>query len=157
VIICNTSPLIALAILNRIDLLDTLYGEWFVPAHAAHESTVDLKPFSKLLAEKLIGHVVDLGDDRVVEALCIPLDRGEAEVIALAEAKECGTVLIDDRKGRRIAALRGLSVIGSVGVLLQARRRGLIIEVRPLLDMLIANEIRIAPSLYTKALELAGE
>ena len=116
-IVCNTSPLIALAILDEVELLDALFGEWLVPSAAARESTVDRKPFSERLAEKLRGHVVKLRDGRVADVLNLSLDRGEAEVLALAEEKRCDMVLIDDRKGRRTARVRGLRVVGTIGVL----------------------------------------
>lgn len=156
-IICNTSPLIALAVIDRLDLLDALFGEWLAPKHVARESTIDGKPFSRRLSDRLPGHVVNVEQNPLVDALSLTLDRGEAEVIALAEAKGSYLVLMDDRKGRRVARTRNLRVIGTVGVLLRAQRQGRVIKIRPLLDEMIRNSIRVSRALYAKALVIAQE
>lgn len=89
-------------------------------------------------------------------ALRIQVDEGEAAAIALAV--ERGTrVLLDDKKARRLAQQMALDVIGTVGLLLRAKRLALIAEVRPLMDALQAVDFRIAPALYAEALRLAGE
>ena len=66
-------------------------------------------------------------------------------------------ILIDDFKGRRIAFFNGLFPIGTIGGLLQAKEKKLIDKIKPLLDILIENDIRIGKSLYRKALNLASE
>ncbi len=75
----------------------------------------------------------------------------------MAEEIEADAVLIDDLKGRKTAMLRGLTVIGTIGVLLDAKERGLVDDVKPLLDELIRKKIRISRELYNHALELAQE
>jgi len=85
------------------------------------------------------------------------VDKGEAEMITLAEEMNAEAVLIDDLKARKIAKLRGLNVIGTIGVLLDAKGKGVIKELKPLLDELIEKGIRIRRELYDHALELANE
>ena len=85
------------------------------------------------------------------------MDKGEAEMITLAEEMNAEAVLIDDLKARKIAKLRGLNVIGTIGVLLDAKEKGVIKELKPLLDELIEKGIRIRRELYDHALELANE
>ena len=85
------------------------------------------------------------------------VDKGEAEMITLAEEMNAEAVLIDDLKARKIAKLRGLNVIGTIGVLLDAKEKGVIKELKPLLDELIEKRIRIRRELYDHALELANE
>ena len=75
----------------------------------------------------------------------------------MAEEIEADAVLIDDLKGRKTAMLRELTVIGTIGVLLDAKERGLVDDVKPLLDELIRKKIRISRELYNHALELAQE
>ena len=94
---------------------------------------------------------------QAVEYLELVLDRGEAEVIVLAEELRADAVLIDDLKARKTAVLRGLAVVGTIGVLLDAKERGLVDEVKPLLDLLIRKKISISRELYSHALELAHE
>ncbi len=66
-------------------------------------------------------------------------------------------MLIDDLKARKIARLRGLKVIGTIGVLLDAKESGRVHEVKPLLEELMKNKIRISEELHDHALELANE
>jgi predicted nucleic acid-binding protein len=156
-IVCNASPLIALANLDRLDLLDLLFGEWFVPERVAAECTVDRKPFAARLRTVLSGHVLTVSTPEPVRSLCLLVDRGEAEVIALAEEKSIPQVLMDDRKGRRVASARGLNVIGTVGLLLRAKSSSHIVSVKGALDALSAAGIRVSAPLQTEALRLAGE
>lgn len=94
---------------------------------------------------------------KAVEYLELMIDRGETETIVLAEEINADAVLIDDLKARRIANLRGLNVIGTIGVLLDAKEEGIIHELKPLLDEQIKKKIRISKELYEHALELANE
>ncbi len=85
------------------------------------------------------------------------MGEGEAEAILLAEEINADAVLIDELKARKIANLRGLRVIGTIGVLLDAKEKGLAREVKPLMDELIKKRIRISKDLYNHTLELANE
>jgi predicted nucleic acid-binding protein len=66
-------------------------------------------------------------------------------------------VILDDRPERRVAQSLGLPVIGTLGVLLAAKRRGLLDALRPELDGLIKFGFFIAPDLYEQILGDAGE
>ena len=66
-------------------------------------------------------------------------------------------IALDDKKARRIAHALGLEVIGTVGLVLRAKKRGIVAEVKPILDALNAVDFRIAPALYNEALRLANE
>jgi len=156
-IVCNASPLIALANLDRLDLLDHLFNEWCVPESVASECTVDQKPFAARLRTALPGHVLAVSALEPVRSLRMLLDQGEAEVIALAEEKSIPRVLMDDRKGRRVASARGLNVIGTVGLLLRAKSGGLIPSVKSPLETLGAAGIRVSGPLQAEALRIAGE
>ncbi len=68
------------------------------------------------------------------------MDRGEAEAIALAEELGANILLIDERAGRQVAQERGLTVVGTLSILLSAKQHGLCAQIRPLLDRL-QNEI----------------
>ena len=97
-------------------------------------------------------------DPRRVTELLLSLDKGEAEAIALAESYEDARLLLDERKGRRVAEALGLRVTGTAGVLLAAKAVGLIPAVRPLLDALIRDhEFRLSERLYDAVLASAGE
>ena len=85
------------------------------------------------------------------------LGLGECGVIVLAEEIHAQRVIIDDRAARQIAQARGLPVIGTVGVLIVAKTRGIIPNVRDILDALRKHGMRISPRLYQQILTAAGE
>jgi predicted nucleic acid-binding protein len=93
----------------------------------------------------------------LVAALEMQLDAGEAEVIALAMELENAVVILDDKKARRIAKELGLRVIGTVGMLLRAKGKGIIDEVEAVLDALEGADFRLSEALRREALRLAGE
>jgi predicted nucleic acid-binding protein len=92
-----------------------------------------------------------------VAILKTQMDDGEAEAIALG--MELGDVLLilDDKKARRVAQQMGLKVIGTVGMLLRAKRDGVIAEIKPLLTALVQADFRISDSIIEEALRLSGE
>ena len=93
----------------------------------------------------------------LVQSLSGQVDSGEAEAIALALELGGLTVILDDRKARRLAQRMGLPIIGTIGILLKAKATGLISEVKEEMDSLASANFRIAPALYAEALRLAGE
>lgn len=115
------------------------------------------KPYSQEIDYFSVNRVKSIQDQSAVRRLLKDLDIGESEAIVLAKENNISDILIDEYKGRKIAIAHGLSPIGTIGILLQAKKRGIIREVRSELDILIANHRRISPNLYEKALQLAGE
>lgn len=85
------------------------------------------------------------------------LDRGEAEVLALAVEHEARLVIIDEHNGRQYARRLGLPLTGTLGVLLLAKEKNLITAVSPLVQQLQDNGLYLAPGLVNKVLMLAGE
>jgi len=86
------------------------------------------------------------------------LDTGEAEAIALAVEMQADQVLIDERRGRLVASRLNLRYTGILGILVEAQNKGLIAEVKPLLDALI-NEAGfwVSEPLYNSVLQLVNE
>jgi len=85
------------------------------------------------------------------------LDLGESEAIALAEEISASQLLIDERAARKVAMARKLALIGTVGILLLAKRRGLLDSVKDVLDEMQAQGMRISERLYVQVLTLAQE
>ena len=87
----------------------------------------------------------------------IELDEGEAEVIAIAKEKKFQIVCIDEFAGRQYAKLHGLEVIGTLGILLIAKQKSYISELRPLLQELINSNRHIGKILCNQILYKVGE
>ncbi len=93
----------------------------------------------------------------LVATLKTQVDEGEAEAITLA--MELGDVflILEDRKARQLALQLNLKVIGTVGMLLRAKRKGIIPQIKPLLAALNQADFRISEPLIQNALRIAGE
>lgn len=159
VVVADTGPLIALARLNRLELLKRLFSTVHIPRTVLSEAT-----------EK--GEYADAGSIRSfamthtrVEAtientlsrrLLAMLDEGETQALALAKQLDCG-VLMDEKRGRRVARRQGIPVVGVLGVLLQAKRNGHLEELKPLPSQLQSSGYRLSEDLVKAVLKLAEE
>ena len=156
-VVGNAGPLIALARIECLDLLEELFGAVAIPPAVYAEVTrnPDL-PGAHVLEQASWLAIHEVGDQVAVQRLRFWLDAGESEAIALAQ--ELGALLLmDERRGRAAATALGLQVTGTVGILLAAKRRGYVSAVLPLLNALLAAGIRLSPRLYEEARRLAGE
>ena len=94
----------------------------------------------------------------VVRALQSELDHDEATAIALAVERQAEVVLIDERRARAVATRLGLNVVGVLGVLVEAKRKALIPQLKPLLDDLITRAgFWVSAQLYEQVLQAVGE
>lgn len=157
--IINSSPLIALGCINKIGILQKLFSEVLIPQEVYNETVVDGKNDDVLNAVKANSRFkVSAATNAVLmEFLNDHLDRGESEVIALAKETGIMTVIIDEAKGRKIAKLHGLDVIGSLGVLLIAKKKGLISGIKEYIEQMEQYGIRIGSDLKKQVLQMAGE
>lgn len=131
--VVNAGPLIALSLLDKLDLLPALFAEFWVPQTVFNEVAVAGvgKPGSKSLQDTYWLERVKVSP--IPDPLLVmELDAGEAEVISLARQLSPCVAIIDERRGRRIAQhVYGLPVKGTAGILVEAKRHGLISDVRP--------------------------
>jgi predicted nucleic acid-binding protein len=84
-------------------------------------------------------------------------DAGETAAMLLYKEVAANYLLIDDKRGRKVAKINDIRTIGSLGVLLQAKRVGLIPAVAPLLNQITCSPLFISSNLIALTLELAGE
>jgi predicted nucleic acid-binding protein len=91
------------------------------------------------------------------QILSVSLGAGESEAIILALELRAQLVILDDRPARRLAQALQVPVVGTVGILVAAKRRGLLPAVRPSLDALLQHDFRISQRLYEQVLADAGE
>lgn len=157
IVVSDTSPIIALIRVNQIQLLPTLFHEVIIPLsvkeelNAARFNKAELtlyKNCSWLIVKSVTGKINQNND----------LDKGEIEAIALAKELHADFLLIDEKAGREVALKEGIRIIGVVGLLLLAKQKGLVKEVKTLLDALIAkSDFWISEHLYESILLQAGE
>lgn len=150
-VVADASVLIALAQLDQLQLLERLFGEIVIPGAVAREVAPSLPQLPSWIKVRPLSRNLD----RRVEKAA--LDLGESEALALALQLEGGRIILDDLPARSLAAALGLSVIGTAGVLLAAKRSGLIAAVRPLLDALRATGFRLRQDVYEEVLRSASE
>jgi predicted nucleic acid-binding protein len=159
IVVSETSPVRALAHLGRLELLRELFTQVIVPPAVAKELrnppggqiAVDVDTLTFVTV-----HAVS--DPANVDQFQNDLDPGESEALAIALELEAQFILMDEAAGRKKAKEVGLTPIGVLGVLLEAKRRGDRTVLRPLLDQL-QNELHffISPGLRAEVLRQAGE
>lgn len=166
IIIADASPLIALATIGRLGLLQHLYQNVVIPAAVEKELKLD----SNMRGAEGLKQAIEDGwlkvsnstfeSESFLQLLQI-LDRGETEAIFLTELIEKTQsyqfLLIDERKGRKIAKKRGIKIAGSGAVLLAAKKKGFITSVKNELESMTTNGYRLSKALKQRLLELSGE
>lgn len=157
-VVADAGPLIAFGRIQRLELLPQVLGEVLVPHAVAVECLVDPeKPGARAILDAFNARMLMETPDAVPILPPLPvLDAGESAAIRLA-LKLSASVLMDDKAGRKIATNLGLTVIGSAGVLLAAKKRGLIAAVRPMLEALAGNGYHFSDALVCAILMRAGE
>ena len=156
-VIVNNSPLVFLWILNLLPLLRELYTDVWIPEEIQEEF---LRTETTLRRSSLNNapwiRTVSLTNPQSTSAYG-SLDQGEASVLALAKEHDVHLVIIDEKKAREEAKRIGLPVRGTVGVLLEAKQKGLIDTIEPLLEVLRDNGMYLDQSFIDDVLQLAGE
>jgi hypothetical protein len=119
-VVSDTSPITALLQIGQAGILSSLFGRVLIPPAVEDE----LLRFHHSLPDYL--EIQTIQDQREADSLCRDLDRGEAEAIILAEESHAEFLLMDENYGRAIAEARALNVIGLLGMLLMAKKAGLV-------------------------------
>jgi predicted nucleic acid-binding protein len=156
-VISDASPVIALAVCGKLDLLDKLFDQVYIPQAVFNELTIPNKPKAREIIEWTKSKVITAKNRTIISALSLNLDPGESEAISLYWETNADFLLIDEKRGRIIALRNGIKTIGTIGVLLIAKQRGLVTSVKPFLDILMNNSFRISEILYHQILERTGE
>ena len=145
-VVSDSTCLIGLERIGELNILPQLFDPIMIPPEVEREFGNN---FSWLQPENLTSDVL-------VAALRLTVDAGEAEAIALASEKSC-LLISDDKQARSVAKRLGVTVIGTVGVLVRAKQNGVIMALKPILDDLELNNFFISRALREEALKLAGE
>ena len=159
-IISDTTPIISLIKINRLDLLEKLFEEVLIPeavyreltTNALFENEAKIVKTSSFLKTSSVQNRKSL---QLLQAVS-GLDDGESEAIILADELKSDVLIMDERKGRKVAEKLGIKITGTVGVLLQSYSENMISsdEIKTYLDQLKNSNIRSSESLIQKALEM---
>lgn len=159
IVVSDTSPILNLHRIDRLELLGALYGHVLIPPAVLAELSAETDIDAPLDVARFPWLTTETPMDRTrVQELRRSLDEGEAEAIVLAVEYQASLLLVDERRGRQVAVAAGLRVTGLIGVLADAKRAGLIDLVRPVLDALIERaRFWVGPELYRAVLVELGE
>lgn len=156
----NASPLILLARIDLLEILPRLFDRVLIPRAVLDETLAggEDDPGSRETYQATWLEIVEEpGEQPVHLAFLEHLNAGEAATISLAQALRADLVLIDERQGRKIAQRLGLRVKGTIGVLVAARREGLVPQLEPLLMRLREEGAWVSDLLINEALVAVGE
>lgn len=159
-IISNTTPLINFAEIGRMDVLEALFGRLVIPPAVVTELTDKRSLFSLAAQVASLDFISVLAptDQPWASSLGTRIHPGEAECLVLALEHPGSLLLLDDLSAREFAASNRLFYTGTLGCLAEAKKRGLISKVAPLIQEL-RNKARfwIAESLEDRILRQTGE
>jgi predicted nucleic acid-binding protein len=149
-VVADASVLLALATLDRLGLLRDLFQQLIIPPTVSVEVSRTLPRLPEWI--------------RVIEPRAVTVTRdsiglhqGELEAIALALDVHASLLILDDLQARRHAVGLGLAIVGTAGVLVMAKRSGLLLSVREPLDALRRRGFRLRQDVYEQILIDAGE
>jgi predicted nucleic acid-binding protein len=153
IVVADTSPLNYLILLGRIDVLEVLYGRILIP-HAVHDEMLSPKAPESVRAWAISPpEWLNTVSPSVTSVTPLPrLDRGETEAIALAGELSADWLLIDEAAGRDEAGRQGIQTIGTLGVLREAHRSGLL-DLRESVEEIVRLGFRVSPSLLQRLLD----
>ena len=156
--ISNTSPLFYLHQIGALDWLPSLFSDVWIPSAVVQElamgqlqgcnvPTFEARPWIRVVDPQLLPS----------EWLALDLGPGELSALALALENPQRTVLLDDALARRIAQSAGLTLWGTLRVLLEGKKLGLAPEIAPLVHKLHSSGMWISADIRRRILTLAGE
>lgn len=160
IVVSDSSPLISLARIARLDVLGELFQSVHVPAEVIQEVVVHGagRPAAETVSEASWIHIhrpVNT-NDLIKLRSAHPLGIGELATILLARSLPADLALIDDRSARRLARANGLAIMGCVGVLEIAYRKGLVADLRKSYAELLGQGIRIDAEILNSSLSANG-
>ena len=147
-IIADSSCLILLDKIEELDLLKKLFGKVIVTSIIAEE-------FGNPLPEWIL--IKDAKNINYQNILELSVDRGEASAIALAVEQSDCLLILDDQKARKLAAELNLKYTGTIALLVEAKSKGYITSVRPIINKIRKTNFHLTPELEKKILKSAGE
>ena len=154
-VISDAGPIFSLATIDRLDILLEIFDEVYIPRAVWLELTLDKETIYYQI-------IVDFLKDKVREIqsfndLSFIMDFGESESVVLYRELQADFLLIDDRKARQIAESLGARCVGTIGVLLKAKEKGIIQKLKPLFEQLLSDKRYYSLKLLNEVLRLQNE
>ena len=159
-VIADSSVLISLTAINQLELLRRRFPEVMIPRAVQEEVVIEGKgqPGSQEVQSSDWIKVQEVKDRSFIQLLEVELDRGESEVIALGHKVNADLVLLDEKDARLRAKRVGLKVLGTIGMLIWAKKTGHISSLQEQLNALRDDaKFRISAELYQQALKSVSE
>jgi len=138
IIVSDTSCLIALSNIGSVNLLRDLYTEVIITPEVEDE-------FGDTLPDWII--VEKVKNSELQDEIGLKLDKGEASSIALAIEMKESVLIIDELKGRTVAKSFNVEIIGTIGIIILANKRGLLMDVMSTIQNLVNNGFRLSDKL----------
>jgi uncharacterized protein len=158
IVVSDTSPIRALEFLGLLRLLGDLFDGVLIPPKVWDELSSPLPRFDTVDLTKYDFITVQVPQDqKQVQEFSLTLDRGESEALTLALETGTRIVLMDERKGRALAAEYNIVALGTLGVLLRSKSRGLIPAIKPHIEKLFDLGFFMSAELRDSVLRLADE
>ncbi|MCH9740042.1 MAG: DUF3368 domain-containing protein [Epsilonproteobacteria bacterium] len=156
IVVSNATPIITLASIGKIDILKHFFDEVYIPK-AVYDEIKSKKAYGYQEIDDDFFQIKTIHDSFAQDILLNDLDLGEAQTIVLAKELNADIVLIDETIGYNIARSQQLNVKRTLSFLIVAKEKGLISEVKPLLDEMIENGRWISSKVYGDVLGICGE
>lgn len=160
IIVSDTTPIITLSKIKRLDLLQKLFENIMIPRAVYDELTSNsqFQEEAKVIVDAEYIKVVEVKDSKAVELLqrATGLDLGESEAIIYTDNYKAGLLLIDEIKGRKVAKQMGISVMGTIGILMAAYDEKFIssYEIKEYIEIMKNVGRHISDKLYAQLLDL---
>lgn len=157
-VIVNSTPIIILSNAQSLSVLKSVYQEITIPKAVFDEVTAKEDSACNELKNNLDWiHIENISNQSSKRMYQAKLHAGEVEVMILAQETNADLVILDDNAAKKTAKFLGLTVTGTMGVLLKAKSLGFISEVKPIIDRIKDNGFFITNELYNLILNQAGE
>ena len=155
-VIVNSSPVIGLANIGKLDILRQMYGAITIP-QAVFDEIKSPSVQRQVNANRDWIRVEQINDASQKQMYRAKLHAGEVEVMILAQEKKADLVILDDNAAKKTAKFLGLRVIGTLGILVLAKTRGYIKDASPFLDALKRDGFFVSDDLCDLVLRQADE
>jgi len=160
-VVSNASVLIGMSSIEKLSVVRERFPQGILIPEAVRREVVDEgegRPGAREIYESDWIRVEKVADERIVDLLLTELDNGEAEAIALAREVSASIILLDERDARRAAKRMNLKVLGTVGLLIWAKKAGKIESLKEQLDALRGHgKFRFGQAIYESALREVRE